>query len=359
MGLIDKNRPKEPTFTKQTGSISKRIAGTYGEILELIVDTLLKDGINVNQADLAKRVDKHLKSLEADVMALTGETITEAFKKGQAQHVIGIYEDMSLEEAKEFLGGKVPSNWANGIPTANYQETTPEVIRKVALERAKDTGLPLSQAVKLVTTDQLSRAKVRALFADTYGDVLLATKNTRKDIKKIVRETVRDIAQLNALTDRNYTAQAKDLEKALTKKGLSERVVDQGFKGVIDKAGRRWDVGTYSETVIKTKVNQAYLQGVQYEAEQSGLDLAIISSHGATDACKQWEGVVISMNGKTPGYPTYAEARATNEIFHPRCQHGVHSIRNLNSLAPSDRSKHSEKLADLGAYKNRVYKRKA
>lgn len=44
-------------------------------------------------------------------------------------------------------------------------------------------------------------------------------------------------------------------------------------------------------------------------------------SHGAKDACRSWEGKVLSLDRATEGYPTLDEAKATGEIIHPGCGH--------------------------------------
>lgn len=88
--------------------------------------------------------------------------------------------------------------------------------------------------------------------------------------------------------------------------------------------------------VIKTKNNDAFKQGIMERAKEEGMDLAIISDHSADDACSKWEGVIISMSGETEGYPSYAEARASNQVFHPNCEHTLHPIRSEDDLHSDD-----------------------
>jgi hypothetical protein len=52
-----------------------------------------------------------------------------------------------------------------------------------------------------------------------------------------------------------------------------------------------------------------------------GHDLAIISGNTAgCEACAPWEGVVVSIDGATEGYPTLDEAEGDG-LFHPNCGH--------------------------------------
>ncbi len=40
------------------------------------------------------------------------------------------------------------------------------------------------------------------------------------------------------------------------------------------------------------------------------------------DKCKAWVGRIVSITGKTPEYPTLADAKAAG-LFHPRCTHNI------------------------------------
>ncbi len=52
-----------------------------------------------------------------------------------------------------------------------------------------------------------------------------------------------------------------------------------------------------------------------------GHDLVRIVTNGAKDACRNWEGRILSLTGATPGFPTLSDAKASGEVFHPRCRH--------------------------------------
>lgn len=359
MGDIDKNRPDLPDFKKEMQSISSAIGNTYQEILDYLVNKLTDAGLNVSQRDLAGKVTDYLDNLEEELQELTYKAVSEGYKSGEAQHLIALFEDMSLDDAKQFVDGTVPTNWMAGIPVANYARgVTDEVLLSLAKKRLKQEGFTLDEAKKLLTPTKMRERAVRALYSDTYGDILLATGNTKNAVKKVIRETVRDVVQYQALLDRDYISQAEELRKRLTKKGLSERIVKDGFVGVVDRSGRRWDVGTYSDMVVRTKTNQAFRQGEIDFAEQSGMDLAVISSHGAKDMCSRWEGVVISLTGNTEGYPSLHDVTATNEVFHPNCQHKLHVIRGVERLNKIDAERHERKVAQLGDIKSRKYVRK-
>ena len=210
------------------------------------------------------------------------------------------------------------------------------------------TGMAVSllAATNMVQFSQLSQQTVDALINDTYNDLLAATSNTERRIKQIVRQTVGNVLRQRTAKNFGRKTISKDIASQLTKKGLSEKVNKDGFVGIVDKAGRRWDVKRYAEMVTRTKLNQAHVEGVRTSGIERGIDLAVISTHNAEDECNHYEGMIISLNGITEGLLSYDEIRNTNRCFHPNCQHKVHLVK--PSLLPKAvKDKHASKVAAL------------
>lgn len=315
MGRIDNRGIPAPRYVRDKEKFIKQLDKAYRQLFDYVLLQLSfnpDDPKAIRDTEVLRQVNYYLKQLDEEVARGLERLIKRSFQDGQAYHLLSVKEAKTWDEA-------------------------------------------LSQA----SFNKIQMSKVEALYNDTYSDILLATENTKKSIKVLVKDTVRKVAQYHSVKNTNYTQQARELEAELSKKGMSQKISKQGFVGITDRAGRKWDLKTYSKMVIKTKVNDAFTQGTMYEAEETGFDLAVISDHGAEDACRKWEGMVISLTGKTKGYPTYKEARATNEIFHPNCEHHFHSIRNLDMLHPDDVKSHQKKLGSIGNYKKRVYKRKS
>src|SRR5690606_31642181 len=54
-----------------------------------------------------------------------------------------------------------------------------------------------------------------------------------------------------------------------------------------------------------------------------GYDLVYVNdSPEECPICRLWEGKVLSITGRTPGYPTVDQARADG-LWHPNCTHGT------------------------------------
>lgn len=118
--------------------------------------------------------------------------------------------------------------------------------------------------------------------------------------------------------------------------------------GLIDSAGRRWKPSTYAETVVRTKMLNAHIDSTTNEALECGAQYGIISSHGASDACRFHEGRIVKLDPNAPGdYPTVDELRSTLQIFHPNCKHVVSPMKNLDIMSDSRRQK-AESQGELG-----------
>lgn len=132
---------------------------------------------------------------------------------------------------------------------------------------------------------------------------------------------------------------------ALTRRQAAERVwnglLDQGFTGFVDKAGRKWTAAGYAEMATRTATAQAAVQGHLDRMAELGIDLVIVSDAAQEcRLCRPWEGKILSRTG--PGGPRTVEveseltgelikvhvagslAEAIREgLMHPNCRHGV------------------------------------
>lgn len=194
----------------------------------------------------------------------------------------------------------------------------------------------------------MSRNRIEAMIADTFTDVLKAHSKMEESLKQMVRDVQAQVLQDNVAMQRGTVTSAKDIRAELLRQGFSPTLIEENWKGIVDARGNRWDLTTYSKMVARTKLQQAQLEGARVQARENENDLAIISSHGAKDACSNFEGMIISLEGKTKGYKTLAEVRASGLIFHPNCQHTVHPIGDVKVLPEKVlyKSSQAERKAD-------------
>lgn len=194
-------------------------------------------------------------------------------------------------------------------------------------------------------TALLDEGKINQLIADTMTDLAAATDKTEMYVKQIIRDVFSEGMGISTLKNLGQEQIKSEMYKQLAEKGLSKTTLTDSFIGLVDKAGKQWNLKDYVDVVVKTKLMDADNEANRSAGSINDYDLAVISSHGATDDCSKWEGCVISMNGKTEGYITYDEVRETNECFHPRCQHHLQPVRDISLIHPEVLKKHNKKIA--------------
>lgn len=115
------------------------------------------------------------------------------------------------------------------------------------------------------------------------------------------------------------------------KKGIKSTIAEQGIVTLKDKGGKSWSLDRYSEMLFRTKTVEARNRGLINRMVEYDYDLVQVSDHaGECQMCSPWEGRILSISGKTKGYPTVAEAESVG-LFHPNCRHAINTI--IPSLA--------------------------
>jgi hypothetical protein len=211
--------------------------------------------------------------------------------------------------------------------------------------KAMTTEIKLTES-KEVELNNSHKLRMEKMIEQTQDDLLKATHNTKENVKQLVRKVVsKEIADAGKSNKfGKNTAMAKQIEKQLRKQFIENGIKDADV-AIIDKANRKWKLQTYSAMVARTKMNNAYIDAIREEAIQDGTDLAIISTKPDTkDACKNYEGMIISLNGITSGYLTYAELKASKQVFHPNCGHFVRPISNLNRVPKKLMEQHQKQM---------------
>lgn len=182
-------------------------------------------------------------------------------------------------------------------------------------------------------------------FSDKYVEDIIgfinpATVDTQVAMNaQIGGMMTNDIRALRAAVS---TTLAEGAVEGLTNPQMAERMLSKVSQGTgkfafIDKAGRNWTADSYFGMLNRTLHAQAARQTyINTATTELGYDLYQIeggvtgsSLDNANDPCDAWAGKIISMTGKTKGYPTYADAVAAG-VFHVQCQHFV------RALLPSD-----------------------
>lgn len=141
-----------------------------------------------------------------------------------------------------------------------------------------------------------------------------------EDVVQVIGRQVNDIYRELALENVRGTVVGYDTWKQ-TARRFREQLAERGVTGFKDRSGRMWNMRTYTEMVARTSTMEAHLQGTANRLVEQGHDLIKVSTHiGACPLCEPWQGKILSITGKTEGYPTLEEAKAAG-LFHPNCRH--------------------------------------
>jgi hypothetical protein len=143
-----------------------------------------------------------------------------------------------------------------------------------------------------------------------------------EDVVQVIGRQVNDIYRELALENVRGSVVGYDTWKQ-TARRFREQLAERGVTGFKDRSGKMWNMRTYTEMVARTTTQQAHIEGTLNRLSEQDHDLIIVSRHrGACSLCAPWEGKVLSISGKTKGYPTFEEDKASG-LMHPNCRHAV------------------------------------
>lgn len=120
------------------------------------------------------------------------------------------------------------------------------------------------------------------------------------------------------------------------------RFADRGVTGFVDRAGRAWNLTSYTEMATRSALGRAAVQAHTDRLAAAGIDLVIVSdAPEECPRCKPWEGKILRREGPSGAGSvevehatdddrtvrvrvagSLPEARAAG-LFHPNCRHRV------------------------------------
>lgn len=184
------------------------------------------------------------------------------------------------------------------------------------------------------------------MITTTFGEGTVA-----RMYRKVVEETTAQVLTGNLTINQ---AMAETVIK------YAEKGIESGF---VDKSGRVWHVEQYTQTVLRSTVNNTYNDLRLNRMQDYGIDLVLVSSHAAArPACARIQGGVCSMSNPSsnPKYPSIYEFGygRPDGIRGINCSHILYPFidgLNVNNQIQIDESKASEQY-EL-TQKQRYYER--
>jgi hypothetical protein len=173
---------------------------------------------------------------------------------------------------------------------------------------AKALGIEATFGVTNERAVQALAQETVTAVTSTHGQILRSTLDAYRSV--IAETSVPDV--VTGTTTRRQAAQ-----RAL------DRFADRGISGFTDTAGRQWQLESYVEMATRTGSAQAQVAGHLDRYVDEGHDLVIVSdAPQECRLCRPWEGRVLSIRGRTPGYPTVTQARRAG-LLHANCRHSL------------------------------------
>lgn len=247
---------------------------------------------DITEAQAEKLIKIYTKA-EKDILA----EVTRALLKGNSTYQLKAMLKNVRKIRKDLLGGA--RDWSE------------QAIQQAYEAGMKSTGL--SGGVGFNTVHQQA---VKVLAENAYGRFEI--------VDQVIGRRINDVYRSIALE--NVTGQVVGYQTwQQTAKRIRSDMADRGITGFVDAAGKRWNMETYAEMIARTTPRQAMIEGTKNRLLEHDHDLAeIIGGIGKNtcDICRAWNGRIVSLTGKTSGYPTLDEARDAG-VFHPQCTHNI------------------------------------
>lgn len=252
----------------------------------------------------------------------------EQFKK------VRLFSSIFAKSKKRIIAKLLSSETYTLLEKERILKEIDEELRKLSDQSDSWFNTNLKGAYKEGSSDivgYLEKLGVKRMIYDKYDTESIA--NLVGNSKMLMNEAISGIHRSSSNILSKHTKaklQAVIAEGRVEKQTLKEitnslvKEISKNEVYLLDSHGRRWDIEKYSELFARTEMMNTYNQGSVNQMLHRGLDLAYVTSYASCqcDICQAWEGKVISLTGKTEGYPTLDDAYADG-LFHPNCKHRI------------------------------------
>ncbi|QNK54557.1 phage minor capsid protein [Paenibacillus sp. PAMC21692] len=259
-----------------------------------------------------------IKRIRAELLSLDIMEMSRAHTEAALREVARILASLN-EESAAWVAKYVPEAGTAGV-----------VDTLVALGVAESR----KAAADIAKFNRMNSRYVNAVIADTQADLLAVTQNVDRRVRAAIRQVTAESMRANMAAGIN----GRRTINRDTLAGMRKALGDAVDTGIIDAAGRRWKPETYVDMVTRTKLAETERQTAMNEAVQRSALYGIISSHGATDACRNYERLIVKLVPDAPGDYRYIGDLPRREIFHPNCRHQVTALRDPDRVLGESRT---------------------
>lgn len=218
--------------------------------------------------------------------------------------------------------------WARRVLPAAYRaERRVSETRLSIVGRRKGGRLPAGRHERtmkdLVEKTLRDLWRANATFRDTADRFLVLIGQSHQGLQKLRAMTPDDEAAIEKMATEAVKEGLSqyDLKKQI-QDFLASKIKGGDFIALVGKDGvlRHYRAGKYADLVANVQMREAASKATINSALDYDHDLVEIPQQGgACDDCKEVQGKVYSISGRTPGYPLLTEE--VRPPLHPLCRH--------------------------------------
>lgn len=273
----------------------------------------------VNILKLQKTFKRAQRDIESEIFNATNFGI--ANRKAILAQIDAILEDLAVE-VDGYIQKEIPLYYKDGIKDADQQ------LKNVGADVGVSEGFNrVHKDAVLALVDDTARAFAESITGVSRSARLLLGKAVRDQITQTIAKGVIGGEAVRTV-----------------KNNIKELLRERGISALIDKGGKTWTLDRYSEMLFRTKLVEARNRGLANRMVEFNYDLVQVSNHNTDhEACRVWEGRILSVTGDTKGYPTVADAELAG-LFHPNCKHAINALipslaRETQAYNPDERTR--------------------
>ena len=240
---------------------------------------------------------------------------------------------------------------SQGIAQALRDAYPDEVARIAATASEWGTDAAIKEMSALADVEDLTKtARVAGSPAAQAmtADLTNALDDVTKRILRYPDDVYRQAVANNALNVTLGQATGKQAQQ-----GAWNQLLDQRVTGFTDKAGRDWNLSSYTEMATRSATRRAWDDAKVSAMHENGIDLvSVVVGSGSCEPCARWAGKILRTNGGPTGRIKLQHATEDREVTvtvdgtlaraksdgwrHPNCFPGWVPVESPTGIAAAD-----------------------
>lgn len=259
-----------------------------------------RDAENLLLAEVTARAirDAQLAAMLPDTLMPGGITALQRRQENRILAELAAHRANSLRELREIA--------ADIVSKLNASELAEQIVRIAAEQGEAAAAAVLGYAsangvVSLPTPwgAQLIRTTATSTAAHAVAMVALSLQNRLEVLNQRITRYPQDAFQRIVAIHTPNTLLGVTTSR-IQQAHTVQRFLAEGIPGFVDKAGRRWTIGSYSEMAGRTSVNRAFNDAGVWRMQQAGINLVtVVRGLDSCRKCADWAGAILSTDGTT------------------------------------------------------------